>query len=160
MTDRRVLGWVLLGFGLFGALMLVLVDMSLHQRAVLRALLAREGVVAVPTDVWVRSPNRTDQPQRVVAYRFEPRPGVEVEGADPVPALRLEAVLAGGRPEVLFLPDRPEINALAATVAASEAAGGVAGRRRGGAFWAVSLLVVGIGAAGVMLLRRRRPAPA
>jgi hypothetical protein len=151
----RLTGWMLVLFGLCAAGMLVLVDGTLRQRAELRAQLSRDGVAIVPGDVWARTPARAGMDTRVIAYRFTPPGGSEVEGADPIPAADLAAVLGEGRPQVLYLPDRPQINALAVTVAAAEAAGGVAALRRGFAFWMLSGVAAALMALGAALILRR-----
>lgn len=159
MSRSRLLGAVLLIFGLFAGGTLVLVDGSRQQFAERRVQLAHEGVRIDPVDVWVRSPSRPGQANRIIGYRFEPRPGAEpVDGADPVPVERVEALLAAGRPAVVFLPGRPEINALAATIAEFEAAGWAPARVRGWGFWLLAAMAAGLMAAGLALLARRRAA--
>lgn len=156
MTRARMLGWTLTGFGLVAAIMALLVDGVGRQRALLRERLAVEGVTVEPVDLWIRSPSRSGQPHRVVVYRFESEPGIEAEGADPVPLPDLEALLEAGVPQVTFLPDRPEVNALSATVAAARAAGGPAARRRSPAIWLLAAVAAGFLTVGITLLRRQR----
>mgnify|MGYP005852149967 CR=1 FL=1 len=149
----RALGMVVLMFGLVAAVMLVLVDGSARQMAERRAELARSGVAVVPSDVWVRTPSRPGQPSRVIGFRFELPSGEPVEGADSVAVEQAEALLAGGRPGVVYLPDRPQVNGLAALVGPEAAEG----PRRGASFWLLVALAAGLTLGGLGLVLRPRP---
>lgn len=155
MSRAGLPGAMLLILGLLAAGMLVLVDASRQQIAERRDQLAREGVRIDPVDVWIRNPGRPDQPTRIIGYRFEPRAGAEpVDGADSVPVERVGALLGAGRPEVVFLPARPEINALAVLIDEAAAAGGAEAPPRGWWFWLLAGVAAALVAAGLGLLAR------
>ena len=153
MIRTRFLGAVLVIFGLVAGAMLLLVDASRAQFAERRAELARDGVRIEPLEVWVRNPSRSDQPTRLITYRFQPGPGEPVDGADPVPIDQVAALMAQGRPTVVYLRDRPQVNALEATLGQAAAP-----RARGLWFWLLAGVAGGLVAGGVALLARRRPA--
>jgi hypothetical protein len=159
MRASRLVPVVLVIFGLFAGLMLVLVTGSERQRAARYAALAERGVEVVALDAGLRAVTGTGQRTRGIFYNFALDSGVVVEGTDGVPVAQVEALVAGGLPRVVFLPDAPEVNALAINVAAWAEAGGRNPRDEG---WSRALVAGFAGLALVVALvlwwRRRSTA--
>lgn len=151
---RRVFfGMGLVVIGAFSGLMLWLVSMDQASRAERMALLIERGATTAAQTVDL-GPVRSNDRRRGVRYTFDA--GGIIEGSDSLPSAELRAVLDAGPPEIRYLPERPDVNALAWNVAQWEANDGTDPRAQP---WQMRIALTFAGLSmvlGLALIFRRR----